>query len=496
MATPVRIAPLRVDHVNRQMGPACLRIWIPLVCLLGGCWCASISGALRAVYATANNCIGTSNTGQLYNCSSGATAQEWTLSDAGLLTNTHTSQCLEASPTPGSLIQLSSCDSNAWAQRWTFDAANSVLQQQVAPGQSQKLCLGRRSDDGTYQAWLELCNSESQTQRWRIAAWDECIHFTSCNTCRPGSSFQRKRHDCRWCTSGKVCLPATSGRRRSFTNAYSSCWRACLEDRRVEDCEDDGTCSTGQTFSELQWVWFMVSLALIIPCGCLIACCCLRKHKSSVRACFCCLKKSTNSAYVAPETQAPQLTNLPGGTRNLARALALQGSAADLREFRNALSHGANGRVNSERIQLAHAPGSPSNERPWSPNQQAPNGSQPRVALASLPAIRQAWISGSRRHERRVGGAQTASASSEADEKKAARLALEATEFVSGLKVKKWRRQSIEEGEQCAICIEEWKDSEYATLLPCGHAFHKECLLLWSAQSTLCPICKVDAKSG
>ena len=94
-----------------------------------------------------------------------------------------------------------------------------------------------------------------------------------------------------------------------------------------------------------------------------------------------------------------------------------------------------------------------------------------------------------------MAGAHTAPPLEE-DEKKAAQLAVEATKFVSGLRTKKWRRQSIEEGEQCAICIEEWKDSEYAVLLPCGHPFHKECLLLWSAHSSLCPICKVDAKAN
>ena len=43
----------------------------------------------------------------------------------------------------------------------------------------------------------------------------------------------------------------------------------------------------------------------------------------------------------------------------------------------------------------------------------------------------------------------------------------------------------------CSICIEDYEPGELIRVLPCGHAFHSECILPWLADSSpTCPLCK------
>ena len=58
------------------------------------------------------------------------------------------------------------------------------------------------------------------------------------------------------------------------------------------------------------------------------------------------------------------------------------------------------------------------------------------------------------------------------------------------------RAQIIKEQISCAICIEDFQDSEdesdKRTALPCGHVFHAECLKAWFKTSRTCPTCRVS----
>jgi len=49
----------------------------------------------------------------------------------------------------------------------------------------------------------------------------------------------------------------------------------------------------------------------------------------------------------------------------------------------------------------------------------------------------------------------------------------------------------------CAICLSDYEDGVQVRVLPCRHAFHRECIDTWLARNNACPYCKrvVDAAS-
>ncbi|XP_066318651.1 E3 ubiquitin-protein ligase EL5-like [Miscanthus floridulus] len=51
---------------------------------------------------------------------------------------------------------------------------------------------------------------------------------------------------------------------------------------------------------------------------------------------------------------------------------------------------------------------------------------------------------------------------------------------------------SKEDAVECSVCLAELEDGEEARFLPlCGHGFHAECVDMWLASHTTCPLCRL-----
>lgn len=48
---------------------------------------------------------------------------------------------------------------------------------------------------------------------------------------------------------------------------------------------------------------------------------------------------------------------------------------------------------------------------------------------------------------------------------------------------------TAEQEARCAVCLEQLI---VASKAPCGHLYHKECLLQWMRHSNTCPLCRRD----
>ena len=46
------------------------------------------------------------------------------------------------------------------------------------------------------------------------------------------------------------------------------------------------------------------------------------------------------------------------------------------------------------------------------------------------------------------------------------------------------------EKKNCVICLEDFKNGDKATFLPCIHLFHTDCIKNWLKTQDCCPICK------
>lgn len=47
-----------------------------------------------------------------------------------------------------------------------------------------------------------------------------------------------------------------------------------------------------------------------------------------------------------------------------------------------------------------------------------------------------------------------------------------------------------DQSEECALCLEEYKNNEEVLKTDCGHLFHESCLGPWLIRSLSCPLCK------
>lgn len=57
--------------------------------------------------------------------------------------------------------------------------------------------------------------------------------------------------------------------------------------------------------------------------------------------------------------------------------------------------------------------------------------------------------------------------------------------------------QRMADEDVCAICLEEYADSNPKSFLTCGHAFHLGCILEWEERGkNMCPLCDVQVGSS
>ncbi|CAH1777298.1 unnamed protein product, partial [Owenia fusiformis] len=82
-----------------------------------------------------------------------------------------------------------------------------------------------------------------------------------------------------------------------------------------------------------------------------------------------------------------------------------------------------------------------------------------------------------------------------AKERLSKRLTIAAKKAISKIPMKQLKNGDKEIGDefdQCAVCIEQYKQSEVVRMLPCSHLFHKSCVDPWLQEHRSCPICKMD----
>ncbi|KAK8672641.1 hypothetical protein V6N13_111006 [Hibiscus sabdariffa] len=52
------------------------------------------------------------------------------------------------------------------------------------------------------------------------------------------------------------------------------------------------------------------------------------------------------------------------------------------------------------------------------------------------------------------------------------------------------RRIKVGGGGDCSICLEEFKEEEEGSEMPCEHVFHRGCVEKWLRMNRSCPVCR------
>jgi len=48
---------------------------------------------------------------------------------------------------------------------------------------------------------------------------------------------------------------------------------------------------------------------------------------------------------------------------------------------------------------------------------------------------------------------------------------------------------------QCAVCQDNYLENEEVACLPCGHTYHKDCVVPWLTRHCTCPVCRAEVKT-
>lgn len=52
----------------------------------------------------------------------------------------------------------------------------------------------------------------------------------------------------------------------------------------------------------------------------------------------------------------------------------------------------------------------------------------------------------------------------------------------------------IQRQNSCSICLEDFNEGEIASIIPCGHIFHTDCISHWLKKKNNCPNCRIEGK--
>jgi E3 ubiquitin-protein ligase BIG BROTHER-like protein len=67
---------------------------------------------------------------------------------------------------------------------------------------------------------------------------------------------------------------------------------------------------------------------------------------------------------------------------------------------------------------------------------------------------------------------------------------------LSPVQFKKLKQEKYDPSNQkvpnCSICLTEFEKGASVIRLHCHHAFDPDCLLRWTAENKICPLCKAD----
>merc|ERR1719160_1949219 len=48
----------------------------------------------------------------------------------------------------------------------------------------------------------------------------------------------------------------------------------------------------------------------------------------------------------------------------------------------------------------------------------------------------------------------------------------------------------------CAVCQDDWRVGDRGVKLPCGHIYHKQCIMPWIKEHNTCPVCRYEMKTS
>lgn len=48
------------------------------------------------------------------------------------------------------------------------------------------------------------------------------------------------------------------------------------------------------------------------------------------------------------------------------------------------------------------------------------------------------------------------------------------------------------DAKQCPVCLKQFETGDKASLMPCRHMFHQECILPWLKKTNSCPLCRYE----